>query len=58
MITEKGKYIGPFVNGEMEGIGSFIWDDGKIYNGEFKQGMMWGKGQLYFPNQMVIKGIW
>lgn len=49
MKTEYGDYVGGFKNGVMEGQGRFLWNDGKYYQGEFKEGKMWGKGFLIFP---------
>ena len=32
------KYQGDFVNDKKEGIGVFIWKDGRKYAGEWKEG--------------------
>ena len=40
---------GNFVDGELEGWGTKIWSDGKIYTGEFKHGEIEGQGRLEIP---------
>ena len=32
--------------GKMDGFGKFIFNDGKIYEGEYKNGIKQGKGKL------------
>ena len=35
--NNKGKYIGQLINGKREGRGIIKWDNGDIYNGEWKE---------------------
>lgn len=58
MITEHGKYQGPFFNGQMHGIGTFYWDDKKIYRGEFSKNKLHGTGMIEYPNGQKVYGQW
>ena len=40
-------YEGDFVNDKYEGNGKYIWEDGDIYIGQFKNGLRNGKGTYY-----------
>ena len=37
-------YKGNFKNGMYDGIGVYVWNDGRIYEGEWKQQKPHGKG--------------
>lgn len=50
-ISEKPKddtwtYEGDWVNGLMEGPGTYTWSDGQKYTGEFKGGLLDGEGKI------------
>lgn len=40
----------------MHGRGERTWPDGRAYVGQWKQDMMWGRGQLVCPSGEVFKG--
>lgn len=42
---------GTFINGEIEGWGTKIWKDGKIFTGEFKNGEIEGQGRIEIPGE-------
>lgn len=42
----------------MQGKGTFRWYDKKVYEGEFMEGKLHGKGKMYFPNGQMVEGIW
>lgn len=42
----------------MSGRGVFKWNDGKIYEGEFKRNKMHGQGAIFYPNGQMAKGFW
>ena len=44
---EEGKYIGQVVNGLQEGKGTFKYNSGSIYEGDWKNGKKEGKGIFY-----------
>lgn len=56
--TSDGSYRGNFIDDYLEGEGTFIWKDGKIYDGEFKGSKFHGKGKIYYPTNQVAEGIW
>ena len=56
--TKAGSYQGTFYNDYLEGDGTFIWKDGKIYEGEFKKTKFHGKGRIMYPSHQVAEGTW
>ena len=34
----------------MDGVGYYVWPDGRIYEGEFIVGKKNGKGKFFWPN--------
>ena len=49
------RYVGQVVNGLREGKGIMYWNDGDIYDGEWRNGDYEGKGIYYF-NKEPFKG--
>jgi len=52
-------YVGEFVQGLIQGKGSFTWPDGRQYNGEWHDQQMRGIGTMTFTDQTgqcVYKG--
>jgi hypothetical protein len=49
-------YEGDFVDGHIEGFGTFMDSNNGRYDGEFKDGNMHGNGKLIFPNGDVYEG--
>lgn len=57
--TEKGTYEGNFSNDYLNGPGSFFWNDGRLYVGNFRNTMMEDNdAKLYYPNGQVAGGSW
>ena len=51
--SAKGKWDGPLDesgNPVLEGHGTFVWADGRIYTGEWFNNMKYGQGTLTWPN--------
>eukprot|EP00403_Amphidinium_massartii_P040584 CAMPEP_0178454220 /NCGR_PEP_ID=MMETSP0689_2-20121128/45236_1 /TAXON_ID=160604 /ORGANISM="Amphidinium massartii, Strain CS-259" /LENGTH=765 /DNA_ID=CAMNT_0020080127 /DNA_START=22 /DNA_END=2317 /DNA_ORIENTATION=- len=42
----KEQYTGAWAKGKQEGKGRQMWQDGRVYEGEFKQGLLDGHGRL------------
>lgn len=38
------------------GYGTFVWADKKKYNGNWKNSMMNGQGELFYPDGRYYKG--
>ena len=56
-------YVGQWVNGLREGLGTFTWSEkshvsGKSYEGEYKNNRRHGKGKLIFEGGYVEEGNW
>ena len=49
------KYKGDFINDKKDGIGHFIYEDGKYYIGQWSNNLRNGKGTLYYPNGKIEK---
>ncbi|MBR4226395.1 MAG: hypothetical protein IKR86_06450 [Candidatus Methanomethylophilaceae archaeon] len=48
-ILDQGRYEGPTRDGVPHGVGSFFWPDGTLYEGEFSDGVIEGRGRkTYF----------
>ena len=53
------KYEGAWLNDKPDGMGKSIMDEGKYYIGQFKNGKMHGRGQLFNKNGISIyDGEW
>ena len=50
--------MGHWRDGLPDGTGSLIYNDGTIYNGQFKNGLKNGHGVLGIPGSLSHKGIW
>jgi len=46
------------MNGEFYGQGTYTWEDGSVYTGQWRNGKMHGWGTLTFPNGDKYVGIW
>ena len=47
------------MNDKREGKGSFFWKDGRIYDGQWKDGKQHGKGLfIKHEGQLAKVGIW
>jgi len=58
--TDQIEYKGEFVNDKIHGLGEMFFGEGKnlIYNGNFKEGIKHGKGELTTPDNKKIKTTW
>ena len=54
----KGKYIGHLIDGKREGRGIIKWDNGDLYNGEWKNDKKEGKGIYCYNNGQRYEGDW
>ncbi len=44
------KCVGNFNNDELEGLGTIFWENGIIYEANFKRSKLEGKGYIYFTD--------
>jgi len=49
---------GLWVNGQLNGYGRVIFENGRVYVGGFKNQKKFGKGTLHFPNGAKQAGTW
>lgn len=55
--SDRSEYSGNFENNLFEGYGTFTWpDEKKIYEGNWRQGKMHGRGKLVFANGKSFQG--
>ncbi len=52
------KYIGAFLDGQMEGKGTIVYSNGDSYTGEWKKGKYNGEGVLTQQNGIKVEGVW
>ena len=55
------KYIGEFKKGFPDGIGTYYWQTGEIFQGQWKNGLRNGKGEFtftYMGRDSLLTGIW
>lgn len=52
------RYCGELVDGLPDGFGCILWDDGCIYEGQWKLGKMHGRGRMCWPDQRRYNGEW
>ena len=55
-IETNGTYTGNRENGKKSGTGTFKWNDGTVYEGEWKEDKINGKGKLTIPNKGTYEG--
>jgi hypothetical protein len=52
-------YSGPWVGDKKEGKGTFVFADGRKYEGEFRNDQMHGPGKLFAPDgKLIVDGEW
>jgi hypothetical protein len=51
-------YWGNFVNGIIEGQGTYYWADGSYYTGAFTNGLKNGQGTFYWSDNTIYVGEW
>jgi len=51
-------YVGQFIDGKKQGLGTLIYFDGTKYSGEIKNGYPHGQGSMLFPDGRVENGTW
>ena len=56
-------YVGEFVNGLREGVGTFTWssqgpESGSVYEGEYKNNRRNGKGKRTYGDGSILEGDW
>ena len=56
-------YVGQFVNGLREGVGTFTWssqgpESGSVYEGEYKNNRRNGKGKRTYRDGSILEGDW
>jgi hypothetical protein len=52
-------FEGNYINDKEEGNGKYIWEDGKYYIGQEKNGLRNGKGTMYYSNGKIkYEGDW
>jgi hypothetical protein len=61
--SDGATYVGQWVNGLREGLGTFTWSEkspqsGKSYEGEYKNNKRHGKGKLIYDGGHVDEGNW
>ncbi len=58
--TSTGVLTGYFKNDLITGSGRFEWgnEDGRVYEGNFKDSKFHGEGQIRLKNGNVLEGIW
>ena len=59
--SAKGKWDGPLDesgNPVFEGHGTFVWENGDKYSGQWKMGQFHGKGQLFYIDGDEYEGEW
>lgn len=54
--ADDGSYTGYLVNGVRHGQGTFSWDDGAVYEGNWSHGKRDGYGKMTFANGDVYEG--
>lgn len=55
-VETNGKYTGNRLDGKKTGVGTYVWNNGDIYEGEFKDDLMHGTGKLYIVENGTYEG--
>jgi len=62
MATGKHKFQGMFKKGKPDGRGTYTWEDGHFYVGEWKDGLKDGEGEMHYADttgaDSVVTGTW
>ncbi|OMJ81743.1 hypothetical protein SteCoe_17736 [Stentor coeruleus] len=53
-----GTYTGEMVNSKKHGIGTFYWNDGKVYKGQWEKNAQNGYGKMNLGQNKVYEGEW
>jgi hypothetical protein len=56
ITSENGRYEGDVLDGQRYGQGTFTWDNGDVYSGDWYAGQMHGLGLLVFQGTGQYKG--
>lgn len=54
---KNGIYHGEITYREKNGFGVFAWDSGEFYFGLWSKNRMNGRGIMFMPDEIVIKGV-
>lgn len=55
-VETNGKYTGNRLNGKNTGNGTYVWNNGDIYEGEFENDLMHGTGKLSIVGKGTYEG--
>ncbi len=55
--SSSGVFQGNWINGEKQGKGKMMWQDGTIYEGNYDKGVLTGEGSITYADGTVSKGI-
>ena len=55
-VETNGKYTGSRLNGKKTGTATYVWNNGNVYEGEFKDDLMNGNGKLYIVGKGTYEG--
>jgi hypothetical protein len=58
MYPSGAKYVGEFINGEINGVGVCYYSDGSKYSGEWKNRYPDGRGTKTYSDQTKRTGLW
>ncbi len=54
----EGRYVGYFVYGVADGKGKMTYNDGREYDGEWKNNLPHGSGTMTYPDNSKQTGVW
>ena len=49
---------GDWFEDKMEGMGTYVWDSGEVYVGEYRGNVRHGKGRMTYSDGSVFEGRW
>lgn len=58
MVSRINSFSSNYIMNTKDGIGKYTWPDGKVYDGEWKNGVQHGKGKIIKPGYTPRVGIW